>query len=240
MCKGFLFKYSSKHKNIVINSNYNHQYYNLQINPYSYNCFGICDYKGVFIYNVIENKNKLSVKVLYEKCQLEEKVAALSDVTRKYQDLSKNYYPNFCFLYSLNEKNKSKFIVSINPGSVILNEINSDFTKCIQLKEYQSNDPIIKIGEFTNEIIYIFDKENQITLINYNSESHKITQKCINNEDAKIFEKKNSEYKYLEDLFLYKNIMCNKNKNIIINSNKKILLISPLTLVETIKLFKYN
>ena len=34
--------------------------------------------------------------------------------------------------------------------------------------------------------------------------------------------------------------MCNKNKNIIINSNKKILLISPLTLVETIKLFKYN
>ena len=135
MCKG-LFKYSSKHKNIVINSNYNHQYYNLQINPYSYNCFGICDYKGVFIYNVIENKNKLSVKVLYEKCQLEEKVAALSDVTRKYQDLSKNYYPNFCFLYSLNEKNKSKFIVSINPGSVILNEINSDFTKCIQLKEY--------------------------------------------------------------------------------------------------------
>ena len=209
-----LIKYSLKPKNIVINSNYNYQYYNLQINPYTYKCFGICNCKGVFIYYVKKKENKL----LYKKCQ----------------NLSINYYPNFCFLYSLNEKDKSKFIVSINPDSVILNEINSNYTNCIQLNKYMFKDPIIKIGEFTNEIIYIFDKENQITLINCNSESYKITQKCINNEDAKIFEKKNFEYKYLEDLSLYENIMSNNNKNVIINSNKKILLISPIALEETI------
>ena len=208
-----MFKKNKKHTHMVINSYNNYQLYNLEINPYSYKCFGICNFKGVFIYNIKKNENKL--------------------LFNKIQDLDNKYYPNFCFIKSLNEKEKSKFMVSINPDSVILCEINSNFTNTIQLNKYMIKDPIIKIGVFINELVYVFDKANQITLINCTSETHKITQKFT--EDNSIFlDKKSFRFRHIEELSLYQNIFCNTNRNIIINSSKKILLITPLTLTECI------
>ena len=210
-----MFKKIIKHKHIVINSNNNYQFYNLEINPYSYKCFGICNFKGIFIYYIKKNENRL--------------------LFSKIQDLNNNYYPNFCFINSFNEKEKSKFMASINPDSVFLCEINSNFTNYIQLNKYMIKDPIIKIGVFINELVYIFDKANQITLINCSSETHKITQKCIHSEDnINLSDKKNFEHKHIEELSLFENILCNTNRNIIINSKKKILLITPLTLTQCI------
>ena len=210
----FKIKNKIKYKHISINS-INYQYYNLEINPYSYKCFGICNYKGVFIYNIKKSENKL--------------------LFSKIQDIYNNFYPNFCFINSFNKEEKSKFMVSINPCSVFLYEINSNFTNTIQLNKYMFKDPIIKIGVFINELVYIFDKANQITLINYNSNTHKITQKCIHASDnINLSDKKNFQYKNIEELSLYENIICNTNRNIIINSKRKILLISPITLNECI------
>ena len=208
-----MFKKKIKYKHIVINSNNNYQFYNLEINPYSYKCFGICNFKGVFIYNIKKNENKL----LYNKIQ----------------DLDIKYFPNFCFVNSLNEKEKSKFMVSINPDSVILCEINSNFTNAIQLNKYMIKDPIIKIGVFVNELVYIFDKANQITLINCTSETHKITQKC-SEDNTILLDKRSFRHRHIEELSLYQNIFCNTNRNIIINSSKKLLLITPLTLTKCI------
>ena len=208
-----MFKNKIKYKHIVINSNNNYQFYNLEINPYSYKCFGICNFKGVFIYNIKKNENKL----LYNKIQ----------------DLDIKYFPNFCFVNSLNEKEKSKFMASINPDSVILCEINSNFTNAIQLNKYMIKDPIIKIGVFINELVYIFDKANQITLINCTSETHKITQKC-SEDNTILLDKRSFRHRHIEELSLYQNIFCNTNRNIIINSSKKLLLITPLTLTQCI------
>ena len=208
-----MFKNKIKYKHIVINSNNNYQFYNLEINPYSYKCFGICNFKGVFIYNIKKNENKL----LYNKIQ----------------DLDIKYFPNFCFVNSLNVKEKSKFMASINPDSVILCEINSNFTNAIQLNKYMIKDPIIKIGVFINELVYIFDKANQITLINCTSETHKITQKC-SEDNTILLDKRSFRHRHIEELSLYQNIFCNTNRNIIINSSKKLLLITPLTLTQCI------
>ena len=208
-----MFKNKIKYKHIVINSNNNYQFYNLEINPYSYKCFGICNFKGVFIYNIKKNENKL----LYNKIQ----------------DLDIKYFPNFCFVNSLNEKEKSKFMASINPDSVILCEINSNFTNAIQLNKYMIKDPIIKIGVFINELVYIFDKANQITLINCTSETHKITQKC-SEDNTILLDKRSFRHRHIEELSLYQNIFCNTNRNIIINSSKKLLLITPLALTQCI------
>ena len=208
-----MFKNKIKYKHIVINSNNNYQFYNLEINPYSYKCFGICNFKGVFIYNIKKNENKL----LYNKIQ----------------DLDIKYFPNFCFVNSLNEKEKSKFMASINPDSVILCEINSNFTNAIQLNKYMIKDPIIKIDVFINELVYIFDKANQITLINCTSETHKITQKC-SEDNTILLDKRSFRHRHIEELSLYQNIFCNSNRNIIINSSKKLLLITPLTLTQCI------
>ena len=210
----FKIKNKIKYKHISINS-INYKYYNLEINPFSYKCFGICNYKGVFLYNIKKTENKL--------------------LFSKTQELYNNFYPNFCFINSFNEKEKSKFMISINPYSVFLYEINSNFTNTIQLNKYMFKDPIIKIGVFINELVYIFDKANQITLINYNSNTHKITQKCIHASDnINLSDKKNFQYKNIEELSLYENIICNSNRNIIINSKKKILLIAPIKLTECI------
>ena len=202
-------------KNISINSYNDYPFYNLEINPFNYKCFGICNFIGVFIYTIKKNESKLLYK--------------------KIQDLNNNYYPNFCFVNSFNETEKSKFMASINPDSVILCEINSNFTNVIQLNKYMLKDPIIKIGIFMNELVYIFDKSNHITLINCNSNKHKITQKCIRREDKlNLSDKKNFIPKHIEDLNLYNNIICNSNRNILVNSRLKILLITPITLTQCI------
>ena len=210
-----MFKKKLDYTHIVINSIHIYEYYNFDINPFSYKCFGICDYKAVYLYNIKKNEAKL----LYSKIQ----------------DLNINYYPNFCFVNSLNEKEKSKFMISINPDSVILLEINSNFTNAVQLNKYMIKDPIIKIGVFMDDLVYIFDKANQITLINCSSNTHKITQKCIHREDnLNLSDKKNFLCRHMEDLTLYDNIICNRNRNMIINAKLKILLITPLTLIQCI------
>ena len=211
-----MFKKKMIYKKLNIQCKNNNKLYNLQINPYLYKCIGICNYKSVEIYIIRKNEAKL----IFNKTQ-----------NNDYN----NYNPNFCFVNSTNIKEKSKFMVSINPDCVILYEINSNFTNTIQINKYMFKDPIIKIGVFFNEIIYIFDKEKQITLINCNMDRHRITQKCILDEgDKNFFDIKNFEYQYIKDLYLYQNIICNENGNIIINSKKKILSIIPMTLKECI------
>jgi len=126
-------------------------------------------------------------------------------------------------------------MASITPDSVCLYEINSNFTNAIQISKYMIKDPIIKIGVFINELVYIIDKGNQITLINCSSETHKITQKFMNNEEnINLSDLGNFKQLHNENLVLYNNIICNKNRNIIINSIRKTLLIAPLTLKECI------
>ena len=210
-----MFKKKIKYKLLSLDSNNNYEFYNLEINPYSYKCFGICKSNGVCIYNVKKNEKKL--------------------LFNKFQEMNINYYPNFCFINFVNEKEKSKFMVSINPDCVILYEINSNFTNTIQLNKYMIKDSIIKIGIFINELVYILDKANKITLINCNSETHKITQKCIHPEDKiNLSDKDNFKFRHIKDLSLYQNIFCNTNRNILINSVRKIILITPLTLAQCI------
>ena len=211
-----MFKKKMIYKKLNIQSKNNNKLYNLQINPYSYKCIGICNYKSVEIYIIRKNEAKL----IFNKTQ-----------NNDYN----NYNPNFCFVNSTNIKEKSKFMVSISPDCAILYEINSNFTSTIQINKYMFKDPIIKVDIFFNEIIYVLDKEKQITLINCNMDRHRITQKCILGEgDTNLFDIKNFEYQHIKDLYLYKNIICNGNGNIIINSKKKILLIIPMTLKECI------
>ena len=210
-----LFKKSTKLMNISINPNNDYLYYNLQINPHRYKCIGMCNSNDVIIYYISKKGNKR--------------------INKDPEELPKNnIFPNFCFLNFVNEKENSKFLVSMNSDSVILYAINPDYTNCIELDNFKFKDPIIKIGVFINEVVYIFDKENQMTLININSKNQKITQKLINGKNNQIFDKNNFEYKYCEDLAINKSIFCNNNRNFIINSNKNIFLITPLTLEQTI------
>jgi len=211
-----MFKKKMIYKKLNIQCRNNNKLYNLQINPYLYKCIGICNYKSVEIYVIRKNEAKL----IFNKTQ-----------NNNYN----NYNPNFCFVNSINIRENSKFMVSISPDCVILYEINSSFISTIQINKYMFKDPIIKIGLFFNELIYVFDKEKQITLINCNMDRHRITQKFTLGEgDANLFDMKNFEYQHIKDLCLYKNIICNENRNIIINSKKKILLIIPMTLKECI------
>lgn len=210
-----MFKKKMTYKNLIINSYNDYKYYNLQINPNSYKCYGISNSNGIYIYNVKKNDNKL--------------------LFNKIKKIASPFNPNFCFIYSSNVKEKSKFMASITPDSVCLYEINSNFTNAIQISKYMIKDPIIKIGVFINELVYIIDKGNQITLINCSSETHKITQKFMNNEEnINLSDLGNFKQLHYENLVLYNNIICNKNRNIIINSIRKTLLIAPLTLKECI------
>lgn len=215
--KNYFFNIKGKHKQkpIFIESE-NNQFYNFEINPFYYKCIGICNSTSIFIYNIKKKENIL----LYSKIQ----------------NINNNYYPSFCFINSFNKKEKSKFMVSTNPDSVIIYEINSNFTSFFEIKKYMFKDPIIKLGAFNNETVYIFDKANQISLINSNQNSIKIKRKI--NDNLNLSDKKNFAFERKE-LYLYNNIISNRNRNILINSKNKILLITPITLEKSInKIFE--
>ena len=109
-----LIKNKIKNKNISISHNNDYQYYNLELDPKNYKCFGMCHAQGVIITTMKKNENK----ILYEKSK----------------ELQNNYVPNFCFLSLLSVKEKTKFMVSLNPESIILYEINSENTNYFKLK----------------------------------------------------------------------------------------------------------
>ena len=214
ICLG-MFKNAIKYKYFSICSNMSFKFYNLEINYNSYKCFGICYSQGISVFKVNNKDNKLIFNKAKKYCE--------------------NYYPNFCFIYSKNKDGSSMFCASTGIDTINIYQIDKSLSVITPKNVYTFNQNIIKLGFFKDDLIYVLFKENIITLINCNSNfmNKQLSQKCIKDEHKlNLLYIDNFNYKYIKELNLYRNILCNGNGNIIINSKKKILILDSMSLIN--------
>ena len=186
---------------------YYNSYYLIDIYPKNYNIIGFANKNGIFIY---ENEKEKKIEKIFEFIYPKEYY----------------YLPYFFFGKDMNE---NKIFLSIDN---LIHIYSIDNSKKINLEStFNFNIPIGKIGQFINNLIYIFDKNQNITLVNYtekktlnlnfdsgnnsinilNEEKNLYINKIIYNEKKKIYYP------------TFNNSLCSSNNGtILINGIKKI------------------
>ena len=196
------------------NDNIFNPYYLIEINPNNKNIIGIVNKIGFYLYKI--NKNE-SIKLFEYLIK---------------QDIY--YLPTFFF-----GENTSSYKLFLSLDNSI-NIYSIENVEKVKLEStFNFNLPIAKIGLFISNLIYIFDKSQNITIVNYTSKKtldldFKLGNNTINilNAEMDLFVNKVIYNKQTKNFYpTYNNSFCSTNNGIIvINGNKKIQfidLISP-------------
>ena len=190
-------------------------YYYLEINPFNHKCVGFVNNRGVYIYIITKNEKEN----IFNFKNLDEENSFLS------------------FFFS---KKKEKVFFMSNMKYINVYEINNNYNGVAQQNSIVLNENIIQIGSFINDLIYVFDKNNMITLLNCekaNEENKKYGfENTINlNKDSKgssedvdtIKSKENTDY-----ILSHKNFISINNGMIFMYNNKKNLFMKSISLYD--------
>ena len=190
-------------------------YYYLEINPFNHKCVGFVNNRGVHIYIIHKNEknNIFSFKNLDEE----------------------NSFLSFFF-----SKKKEKIFFMSNMKYIYVYEINDIYNGVAQQNSIVFNENIIQIGSFINDLIYVFDKNNMITLLNcekVNEENKKFgfentinlnkESKASNGEVDNNLKKENIDY-----ILSYKNSISINNGIIFMYDNQKNLFVKSISLYD--------
>lgn len=182
-------------------------YYYLEINPFNHKCVGFVNNRGVHIY-IISKKEKENI---FSFKNLDEENSFLS------------------FFFS---KEKEKIFFMSNMKYINVYEINDIYKGVAQQNSIVFNNNIIQIGPFINDLIYVFDKSNMITLLNCekaNEENKKFGfENTINlNKDNNNQKQENTDY-----ILSHKNFISINNGIFFMYDNQTNLFVKSISLYE--------
>ena len=199
-------------KNLNKQNNVHNPYYLIEIHSINHRIIGIANKIGFYLYFIKKKiKNKL-FEFLIPK--------------------SNYYLPTFFFGKDLNA---NKVFLSIDN---LINIYSIDNNNIVNLESvYHFHTPIAKIGPFINDLLYLFDKSQNITLVNYTFQKS-LNFNFIKGNDAINISNKNVDlfvnkviFNYQNRNFYptYNNSLCSTNNGtILINGTKKIQFIESL------------
>jgi len=189
-------------------------YYYLEINPFNHKCIGFVNNRLVHIYIISKNEKEN----IFTYKNLDEENSFLS------------------FFFS---KKKEKIFFMSNMKYINVYEINNNYNGVAQQNSIIFNENIIKIGSFINDLIYVFDKKNMITLLNCEKANEEYKKYGFENtislnEDSK---ESNDEYdsnqKNNTDYILsLKNYISINNGIIFMYNNHKNLFVKSISLYD--------
>ena len=119
-------------------------YYQIEINPFNYNCIGVVNNTAVNIYMV----NKFDKSPIFT-----------------FPKEDQNAFLSLCFSPKKSEKNK--FYISYLK-LIYMCELEDDYNGSATLNRIVLEDNIVKIGFFKDEFIYAYTEKNKIKLISFN------------------------------------------------------------------------
>ena len=191
---------------------YYNSYYLIDIYPKNYNIIGFANKNGIFIY---ENEKEKKIEKIFEFIYPKEYY----------------YLPYFFFGKDMNE---NKIFLSIDN---LIHIYSIDNSKKINLEStFNFNIPIGKIGQFINNLIYIFDKNQNITLVNYTEKKTLNLNFDSGNNSINILNKE-------KNLYINKIIYNEKKKNYyptfnnsLCSSNNGTILINEIKKIEFIEI----
>ena len=119
-------------------------YYQIEINPFNYNCIGVVNNNAVNIYMI----NKFDKSPIFT-----------------FPKEDQNAFLSLCFSPKKSEKNK--FYISYLK-LIYMCELEDDYKGSATLNRIILEDNIVKIGFFKDEFIYAYTEKNKIKLISFN------------------------------------------------------------------------
>ena len=199
-------------------SNIFNPYYLIEINPNNNKIIGIVNKIGFYLYKIQKNKPIKLFEYLIQK--------------------DFYYLPSFFFGENISSY---KVFLSVDKTINIYSIENDEKVKLESV--FNFNLPIAKIGLFISNLIYIYDKSQNITILNYTSKktldlNFQSGNNTINilNKDIDLFVNQVIYNKQTRSFYpTYNNSLCNNNNGLIlINGNKKIQFIDLINPIDCI------